>query len=148
MNNCGLFQQIVIPLSIILHFMANEPIFTNLQFHINDCDNLVHTAVAGWKQRDVAVIFGVSQSTISKLRLRYRDTHDAKDSPKKWETTYHHRQNGSFNSPGDFEESSHHCAQPTDAPSRTSWQAGVSTCLPVVFPESCPEASPNSWSNN
>ena len=33
----------------------------------------------GRKQRDVAVLFGVSQSTISKLRLRYRDTHDVKD---------------------------------------------------------------------
>ena len=32
---------------------------------------------AGWKQRDVAVLFGVSQSTISKLRLRYpQATHD------------------------------------------------------------------------
>ena len=47
---------------------------------------------------------------------------------KKWETMYHHRQSGSFNSPGDFEESSHHCTQPTDALFRTSWQAGV--CRP------------------
>ena len=38
--------------------------------------------VAGWKQRDVAVLFDVSQSIISKLRLRYRDTHDAKDRPR------------------------------------------------------------------
>ena len=28
----------------------------------------------GWKQRDVAVLVGGVQSTISKLRLRYRDT--------------------------------------------------------------------------
>ena len=34
---------------------------------------------AGLTQWDVAVLFGVSQSTISKLRLRYRDTHDVKD---------------------------------------------------------------------
>ena len=60
-----------------------------------------------------------------------------------------------FNSPGDFEESSHHCTQPTDALSRTSWQAGVcadhqepATSFPVEIPESCPEPSPNSWSNN
>ena len=69
--------------------------------------------------------------------------------------TYHHIQSGSLNSPGDFEESSHHCTQPTDALSRTSWQAGVctdhqepATCFPVEIPESCPETSPNSWSNN
>ena len=37
---------------------------------------------AGWNQRDVAVLFGVSQSTISKLRLRYRDTHDVQDRPR------------------------------------------------------------------
>ena len=37
---------------------------------------------AGWKQRDVAVLFGASQSTISKLQLRYRDAHDVKDSPR------------------------------------------------------------------
>ena len=36
----------------------------------------------GLKQWDVAVLFGVSQSTISKLRLRYRDTHDMKDRPR------------------------------------------------------------------
>ena len=78
---------------------------------------------AGWKQRDVAVLFGVSQSTISRLRLICRDTHDMKDRPRKWETTYHHRQSGSFNSPDNFEESSHHCTQPTDALSRTLWQA-------------------------
>ena len=35
-------------------------------------------------------------------------------------------ESGSFNSPGEFEESSHHCTQPTDALFRTSWQAGVS----------------------
>ena len=34
---------------------------------------------AGWKQRDVAVLFGVSQSTICKLCRRYRDTNDVKD---------------------------------------------------------------------
>ena len=34
---------------------------------------------------------------------------------------------GSFNSSGDFEESSHHCMQPADELSRTSWQAGVCT---------------------
>ena len=34
----------------------------------------------GWKQQDVAVLFGVSQSTIFNLLLRYRDTHDMKDS--------------------------------------------------------------------
>ena len=74
---------------------------------------------------------------------------------KKWETTYHHRHSGSFNSPGEFEESSHHCSQPTYALFRTSWQAGVctdnqepTTCFPVEIPKSCPEASPNSWSNN
>ena len=34
----------------------------------------------GWKQWHVAVLFGVSQSTISKkLLLRYRDTHAVKD---------------------------------------------------------------------
>ena len=57
---------------------------------------------------------------------------------------------------GDFEESSHHYTQPTYyALSQTSWQAGVctyhqepATCFPVKIQESCPEASPNSWSNN
>ena len=37
---------------------------------------------AGLKQRDVAAFVGVSQSTISKLQLRYRDTHDVKDRPR------------------------------------------------------------------
>ena len=35
---------------------------------------------AGLKQQHVAVFFGVSQSTISKLRLRYSDAHDVKGS--------------------------------------------------------------------
>ena len=37
---------------------------------------------AGWKQRDVAILFAVSPSTITKLRLRYRDTHAVKDRPR------------------------------------------------------------------
>ena len=65
-------------------------------------------------------------------------------------------QSGSFNSPGDFDDSSHHCMQPTDMLTRMSWQAaGVctdhqepATCFPVEFPESCPKASSNIWSNN
>ena len=68
---------------------------------------------------------------------------------KKWETTYHQRQSGSFNSPGEFEESSHHCPQHTYALFWISWQAGVctdhqepATCFPVEIPKSCPEASP------
>ena len=108
---------------------------------------------AGWKQQDVAVLFGASQSTISKLQLRYRDAHDVKDRPRGGRPRITTDKSGSFNSPGDFGESSHHCTQPTDALSRTSWQAGVytdhqkpTTCFPVEIPESCPEASPNSWS--
>ena len=38
---------------------------------------------AGLKQRDVAVLFGVSQSTLSKLRLRDRDTLDVKNMPRR-----------------------------------------------------------------
>ena len=112
---------------------------------------------AGWKQRDVAVLLGVSHSTLSKLRLRYRDTHDVKDMPTSGRPriTTDRVESGSFNWPGEFDESSHHCTQPTDALFRTSWQAGVctdhqepATCFTVEIPESCPEASPNSWSNN
>ena len=106
---------------------------------------------AGWKQRDVAVLFSVSQSIISKLQLRYRDAHNVKDRPRSGRPRITTDKSGSFNSPGDFGESSHHCTQPTDALSRTSWQAGVytepATCFPVEIPESCPEASPNSWSS-
>ena len=109
---------------------------------------------AGWKQQDVAVLLCASQSTISKLQLRYRDAHDVKDRPRSGSPRITTDKSGSFNSPGDFGESSHHCTQPTDALSRTSWQAGVytdhqepATCFPVEIPESCPEASPNSWSS-
>ena len=102
-------------------------------------------------------MLGVSQSTLSKLRLRYSDTHDVKDMPTSGRPriTTDIVESGSFNSPGEFEESSHHRTQPTDALFRTSWQAGVcidhqepATCFPFEIPESCPEASPNSWSNN
>ena len=112
---------------------------------------------AGWKQRDVAVLLCVSQSTLSKLGLRYRDTHDVKDMPTSGRPriTTDRVESGSFNSPGEFEESSHHCTQPTDALFRTSWLPGVGTdnqkpvtCFPVEIMERCPEASPNSWSNN
>ena len=109
---------------------------------------------AGWKQRDVAVLFAASQSTISKLWLRYRDAHDVKDRPRSGRPRITTDKSGSFNSPGDFGESSNHCTQPTDALSRTSWQTGVhtdhqepATCFPVEIPESCPEAFPNSWSS-
>ena len=80
---------------------------------------------------------------------------DVKDRPKSGRPRITTDKNGSFNSPGDFEESSHHCTQPTYALSRTSWQAGVctdhqepATCFPVEIQESCPEASPNTRSNN
>ena len=101
---------------------------------------------AGCNQRDVVVLLGVSQSTLSKLRLRYRDTHDVKDMPTSGRPriTTDRVESGSFNWPGEFEESSHHCTQPTDALFRTSWQAGVctdhqepATCFPVEIPESC-----------
>ena len=107
---------------------------------------------AGWKQRDVAALLGVSQSTLSKLRLRYRDTHDVKDMPTSGRPhiTTDRVESGSFNSPSEFEESSHHCTQPTDALFRTSWQVGVctdhqepATCFPVEIPESCPCRSPS-----
>ena len=108
----------------------------------------------GWKQRDVAVLFGASQSTISKLQLRYWDAHDVKDRPRSGRPRITTDKSGSFNSPGDFGESSHRCTPPTDALSRMSWQVGVytyhqepATCFPVEIPESCPEASPNSWSS-
>ena len=77
---------------------------------------------------------------------------DVKDRPKSGRPRITTDKSGSFNSPG---ESSHHCTQPTDALSRTSWQAGVCTdhqeqaaCFPVEIQESCPEASPSTWSNN
>ena len=96
---------------------------------------------AGWKQRDVAVLLGVSQNTLSKLRPRYRDVKDMPTSGRPRITT-DRVESGSFNSSG-------------DALFRTSWQAGVctdhqepATCFPVEIQESCPESSPNSWSNN
>ena len=108
----------------------------------------------GWMQRDVAVLFGASQSTISNLQLRYRDAHDVNDGPRSGRPRITTDKSGSFNSPGDFRESSHHWTQPTDALSRTSWPTGdytdhqePATCFPVEIPESCPEASHNSWSS-
>ena len=95
---------------------------------------------AGLKQRDVAVLFGVSQSIVSKLRLRYRDTHDVKDMPK----------SGKPRITTDRVDRSIRLVN-----LRILWQAGVctdnqepATNFPVEIPESCPEASPNSWSNN
>ena len=78
---------------------------------------------------------------------------------KKWETTYHHRQSGLFNSPGDVEQSSHHCIQPTYRCAISDVMAGGCLYRPpgtgYVLPSwkprnhSCTGASPiNSWSNN
>ena len=76
---------------------------------------------AVWKQRDVAVLFDVSHSTKSKLRLRYRDTHDVKDRPKSGRPrSSTDRVDRSNRLSVDFEESWHHCTQPTYALSRTS----------------------------
>ena len=92
---------------------------------------------AGWKQRDVAVLFSVSQSTISKLRLHtgihmtWRIGQEVGDhiSP----------QSGSFNSPGDWQ---------IIASLHAAYRCAISDFMAVEIPESCPEASPNSWSNN
>ena len=107
---------------------------------------------AGWKQRDVAVLFDVSQSTLSKLRLRYRDTLDVKDMPTSGRpriTTDRMDRSIRLVTLRNRRITVHSLQM------RTSWQAGVctdhqepATCLPVEIPESCPEASPNSWSNN
>ena len=116
-----------------------------------------HWPFRGWMEvtgPGVAVLFGVG--------IPYPNCGSDTGIHRTWrigqeveEHVYRHRQSGSFNSPGDIEESWHNCTQPTDALSRTSWQAGVctdhqepATCFPVEIPESCPEASTSSWSNN